>query len=156
MRGRKPKDITYKVDINGCHICTSHAIHKNGYIYIRINKKLVYLHRFIYEENIKLIEKDNVLRHTCDNPSCINPNHLIEGTQADNIQDRVNRNRSAKGITQGFAKLNEEQVLEIFNNSIDSNANLARKYKMAHNTIKSIRTGKTWKHITQSKQKSLF
>lgn len=38
-----------------------------------------------------------VARHTCDVPACVNPDHLIEGTQADNVHDMVDRDRQAKG-----------------------------------------------------------
>lgn len=40
---------------------------------------------------------EGVARHTCDNPPCINPDHLIEGTQADNIDDAVARGRARGG-----------------------------------------------------------
>lgn len=39
-----------------------------------------------------------VVRHDCDNPSCINPHHLQIGTQSDNISDRTRKGRSAKHL----------------------------------------------------------
>ncbi len=58
------------------------------------------VHRIIYtlvhpEENIA----GKHIRHTCDNPKCINPNHLLSGTPEENIQDRCLRNRTYKKIT---------------------------------------------------------
>ena len=148
MSGPKPRDITYEVNENGCHICTSHR-RKNGYTQILINGKRIYLHRFIYEKKFGPIKGFNVIRHRCDNPFCINPDHLIEGTQTDNVKDMVDRNRNVKGITQGSSKLTEEQVLDIFNNHTDSNVELGRKYNVDNSTIWYIRKGKTWKHITR-------
>ena len=70
-------------------------------------------HRHIYEECFGFIPKGLVVRHKCDNKLCINPEHLELGTLADNIQDKVKRNRCAKGEKVSTAKLNEEQVKEI-------------------------------------------
>jgi HNH endonuclease len=144
----EPKGITYKVSENGCHICTSHKANSYGYFQISINGKQVLIHRFIYEEKFGTIKPGNIIRHTCDNPNCINPDHLLEGTQKDNMQDAVDRNRTAKGITHGRAKLNEQQVLEIFNNTVDTHRALGRKYNTDCSTIRLIRIGETWKHIT--------
>lgn len=52
-------------------------------------------------------DDSDVVRHTCDNPLCCNPTHLIGGTQFDNIQDMVRRKRSS-----GVA-LSDAQVAEI-------------------------------------------
>lgn len=38
-----------------------------------------------------------VSRHSCDNPPCINPEHLAEGTHADNVDDKVSRGRQRGG-----------------------------------------------------------
>lgn len=51
--------------------------------------------------------------HTCDNPPCVNPKHLFLGTHQDNMDDKVNKGRSMKGVKHNLAKLTESQVLEI-------------------------------------------
>lgn len=59
------------------------------------NKKLVLAHRLSWAiYNNQQIPKGLVIRHTCDNPSCINPNHLLLGTQSDNMKDRMERKRN--------------------------------------------------------------
>lgn len=42
-----------------------------------------------------------VVRHSCDNPTCCNPRHLLDGTHTENVADRVARGRSARGPTHG-------------------------------------------------------
>lgn len=67
------------------------------------------LHRKVYcEANGASLEsiRGKVVRHTCDNPRCINPAHLIIGSYKDNSQDMVGRGRSAPVLT-------PDQVLEI-------------------------------------------
>jgi hypothetical protein len=54
----------------------------------------------------------NVL-HKCDNPSCVNPDHLFLGTEADNAKDRDSKNRQAKGFKNGSAFLSDFEVKEI-------------------------------------------
>jgi len=145
----KPRDITHKVTESGCWECTSHKADSHGYIKVRVNKKQVYLHRIVYEERFGELKKDIVVRHKCDNPKCINPDHLVEGTYADNSKDMINRNRSMQGVKNRAAMLTEQQVLEIFANKTDTNVKLAQKYNVVNGTIRAIRIGKTWKHITK-------
>lgn len=59
------------------------------------------LHRLIYaQHNSTSLEAmvGKVVRHTCENPRCINPEHLLLGTRADNNRDRAERGRSAKSV----------------------------------------------------------
>jgi len=42
-----------------------------------------------------IFKSEIIIRHKCDNPSCINPKHLLKGTQLDNVNDRETRNRSS-------------------------------------------------------------
>ena len=54
-----------------------------------------YLHRLVWEaHNAEPIPEGQVIRHTCDNPSCCNPNHLLIGTMKDNVDDMFERGRN--------------------------------------------------------------
>jgi HNH endonuclease len=53
-----------------------------------------HLHRQVFFETNGFLPQ--VVRHTCDNPRCVNPAHLIAGTYSDNMQDRADRGRSPK------------------------------------------------------------
>jgi hypothetical protein len=93
--------------------------------------------------------RGRVVRHRCDNPPCVNPAHLIPGTQADNARDRVERGRSNTGSINGQAKLTDSQVLEIrakLAQGIPGKA-LAAEYGISEPTISVIRNAKGWRHL---------
>ena len=58
-----------------------------------------YLHRLVWEaHNAEPIPENMVVRHTCDNPQCCNPNHLLLGTMQDNVDDMFSRGRNPERI----------------------------------------------------------
>ena len=85
--------IEYEINSNDCWICTSHKCDTSGYPMVRRNGKFWKANRYSYTIHKGDIPKGLVIRHTCDNPACINPDHLILGTQKDNVQDMIERNR---------------------------------------------------------------
>ena len=93
------KLIEYEINSDGCWICISHTKDQCGYPMIRRNKVFWRGHRYSYTIHKGDIPEGQVVRHTCDNPNCINPDHLILGTQKDNVKDMLERNRfrDAKG-----------------------------------------------------------
>jgi hypothetical protein len=103
-------------------------------------------HRIAYTITKGDIPAGLIVRHSCDNPLCCNPDHLEIGTHQDNVADRVSRNRSAIGEDNGRAKLSEEDVRRIRRSPL-SNETLARTFKVDPSTIKAVRTGDTWKHV---------
>ena len=105
--------------------------------------------RFIYSEMFGEIPEGLVVRHKCDNPLCINPEHLELGTHQDNANDRVKRDRQAKGSRNGNAILNEEQVKEIKLLILNGKKNkeLSEKYEVHPNIISDIRHERKWKHV---------
>lgn len=141
---RKGRPITYRVlPISGCHVCTSHATDVNGYPTLGRGGRAIRVVRYLYEEMNGPLTTNTVLRHECDNPACINLAHIIPGTHADNVADRVKRNRSARGTQNGRAKLNPRQVRAILR-SRQTGMALARKYSVSPRLIKKIRDGELW------------
>lgn len=139
------KLIKFHEDTKGCFVCTSHSTSK-GYPLIYRNGKKFTVHNFIYRECFGEVEKGLVVRHKCDNPMCINPEHLEVGTRNDNIQDAVTRNRNAKGINQGSHKLSDEIVIFI-RGSDKSAKELAKMFNVSITTIRLILKRSAWKHI---------
>lgn len=65
-----------------------------------------------YEVHVGPIPHGLIVRHTCDNPPCVNPAHLLTGTLADNVRDREERHRVVKRRG-GAIRVSDEQVREI-------------------------------------------
>ena len=90
--------------------------------------------------------------HKCDNPLCVNPDHLFLGTNIDNMKDMVSKRRSASGDKNGRRKLNEEKIKEIIKRyrTGEYSTSLGREYGVSSGTICSVAEGKTWKNIKRA------
>jgi hypothetical protein len=75
---------------------------KNGYGKITYQSRNLRAHRIAYEISkgltIGSLKADQLICHTCDNPSCINPKHLFLGTPKDNTADMIKKGRNSKHI----------------------------------------------------------
>lgn len=89
--------------------------------------------------------------HKCDNPPCVRPDHLFLGDHGKNMADMTTKGRQYKpqGEQVRAAKLTTEIVAEILREMTRgaTNAELARRYGVAPNTLSPIRHGHTWKHV---------
>ena len=89
------------------------------------------------------IPQGKIIMHTCDNPRCVNPKHLILGTQLDNLSDMAKRNRH------GMSKLNPEAVKVIkwmlkYKNYHGLASKLARLHDVTPYAIADIKRNKSW------------
>lgn len=146
LHGRK-KPIEIEINEIGCELVINRALSKFGHVSIRVNGVYYKAHRIAYEQAYGKIPEGLIVRHMCDNPNCINPEHLELGTHEDNVSDRVKRNRSAIGVGNGRSKLTENDVRNIRNDTIHSKAELARKYNVSEKVIYNIKNYKSWKHV---------
>lgn len=91
--------------------------------------------------------------HRCDNPPCVNPNHLFLGTKADNNHDRDSKGRSRGGSLPGEqhpgSRLSREQVLVIRLRASEGVAqqDLAKEYGVSYQHISDLVLRKRWAHI---------
>lgn len=131
---------------------------KDGYGVISLEGKPCRTHRLAFRITNGR-HPNGMVRHICDNPPCCNPNHLLEGTAADNARDMISRNRQAVGIRAGNAKLNNEQVSEIKRRAVkyatgsgkgmpNSQAALAKEFNVSRRVIFLIMNNKGWRHVT--------
>jgi len=139
-----------RVTENGC-IVLDESLDVAGYPKIKVKKKTIRLNRYVYEGAYGQIFKNMVVRHICDNPSCINPAHLLMGTIADNVADRVEGERSAVGENNGRAKLKEQNVRFIKKNNTLTVTQLAKMFSVSRKNVRLIKDGKIWRKIGTSK-----
>ncbi|MFN2748078.1 HNH endonuclease signature motif containing protein [Bacillus sp. z60-18] len=142
------KPVEYEIDDNGCWVCVSHRKSEDGYVTIRRGSRRVRLHRYVYEREIGPLSENEVVMHKCDNPPCFNPKHLTKGTNAENTFDRNRKGRQAKGERNSGAKLTEEDVIKIRNDS-RSLSELSKEYGVSSVQIRNIKKRKAWKHVRE-------
>jgi hypothetical protein len=85
--------------------------------------------------------------HTCDNPMCVNPDHLWLGTAKDNMRDCVSKKRHLFGKKSPRAILTEVEVLAIYRSPL-SHREAALQHQISKSTVKDIRAGRSWKLTT--------
>jgi hypothetical protein len=144
-----------KVDQSGANGCWNWTggTHKRGYgTLCGPDGRNVATHRYSYEIHKGAIPDGMYVRHTCDNPRCVNPDHLLIGTPSDNVRDMWERARArprgVKGEKHLKAKLTEADVRAIRADSTKNNHEWARELGVSPNSIRAIRIGKNWTHVS--------
>lgn len=146
----------YEIDpLTGCWIWTGDK-DKNGYGLWQLKKvslgggrylrKRIRASRLSYEIHWGPIPDGMRVLHTCDNPPCVNPEHLFLGTPKQNSEDMAAKGRSPRGERQGRSKLTEVDVIEI-RNSNETLEQLAARYGVSFQSISDAMNGRTWAHI---------
>lgn len=144
--------IDFPINENDCAIWTGHT-DKAGYGKISklVDGKVISVraHRAVYELYFGSLRPEKNVLHSCDNPPCCNIHHFFIGSQADNIRDKVSKDRQAMGERNNHAKLTTEQVLKI-KRLIKQGlylVDIAARYGVTVTAISTIKLGKTWKHV---------
>ena len=133
-------------DTNGCLISTGHFTTSEGYHQIFRDGKQWVLSRWVFYINFGYLPP--IVMHTCDNPLCINPSHLVAGTIKENSHDMLKKGRAPLG-NGGKPKLMEDQVREIKQKLYKGQSlmSIAKEYNVSKKMILYIKQEKKWKHI---------
>lgn len=140
------------IQANGCWEVQGQPVH-SGHIQIahgspkRLPWVRVRAHVFAWEvANKRSVPAGHVVMHSCDQPRCVNPEHLHIGTQGDNVRDSICKGRYN---VFGHQRLNSAHVREIRQRVArgELQKDIARVFGVARNTISGIVTGASWGHV---------
>ena len=145
--------VTITANPDKCWIWNA-AKNRTGYGDFGVYQKLFIASRLSYFITHKIDPKENLVLHSCDNSSCVNPNHLRLGTAKENAADRAERKRFktlyVKGDAHPNSKLKDDDIIDILNraNNGETYVSISKIYGVGLGTISNILNGKIWSHIT--------
>jgi hypothetical protein len=143
-KNRKP--IEYNVTSTECWECTSHKKGTNGYFFVMRNRIMYPMHKFMYEQKYGIVPEGMLACHTCDNPSCINPDHIFIGSPADNTHDMIIKKRNSFGEKHPHTKFKETDIIAILK-SEQTYEKIAANFGVTKSAISHIKNKRSWKHI---------
>ena len=133
------------------------SVNNKGYPQLFFEGKILFAHRFAFLYFKEEIKPGYQVCHSCDHPVCTRPEHLFQGTQKDNIQDCIRKDRfkrapdesKSRGEKSPLSKLKEQEVNEIKKLLAQgrTNTEIARLFGVTHGNISCIKLGQTWKHV---------
>lgn len=102
--------------------------------------------RVAYAITYGYVPENAFVCHHCDNPKCVRPDHLFLGSATENMVDKMQKGREARGERAGGAKLTEDQVKRILTSTKTARA-IGAEFGVGKSTVGKIRSGVNWKHI---------
>lgn len=132
---------------DGCWVWIRHRDNW-GYGQIWARNTMIRTHRISWILYRGEIPSNKLVLHHCDNPPCVNPDHLYIGTNQDNTNDKLLRGREAKvrGEKNGNSKLTENDVIKIreWLDCGESDVSISQMFCVNRSLIRYIRIGKSW------------
>jgi hypothetical protein len=148
-----------KVDRTGeCWVWTGYRTPQGYGKFQYANGQPMLAHRYAYYLGTGEWPK-NFACHKCDNPWCVRPAHLFDGTHKENMEDcakkgRTSRKPTVQGEKVNTAKLTRQDAVAIYN-SEDSGPVLAARYGVTKEAINMIKSGRNWSWATGAKRESV-
>lgn len=125
---------------SGCWHWTG-GITKGGYGNFCLNDKNKLAHRFSYEIHRGPIPEGMIVCHSCDNRSCVNPDHLFLGTYQDNTDDMIAKGRMARGEKHSSSKLSDAermQIISLCRSGKCTQKSVAQRFGVVPSTVRTV------------------
>jgi len=135
---------------NGCWLWQGPINPRHKYGQLTVAGQAIRAHRASYAIHHGPIPNNLWVLHSCDNPPCVNPDHLFLGTPKRNSQDMAKKGRSSKGEKNARSKLTSKQVEEIRMLAWTKTMlqkDIAEKYGVSKGAISLICNGINWSHL---------
>ncbi len=124
-----------------CWIWSGHLRGK-GYGHINHKHKNLSAHRVSWTIHNESIPEGKLILHKCDNPACVNPNHLYIGTYGDNNMDRENRNPGTSGVPSTIGPEATQKIIDLYSSGKYRQTELSMIYNLSRAQISRICTKK--------------
>ena len=136
------KTLEFQVTLEGCWNVISHCKGSTGYPHWRRRGKTITISRWVYEYFNEVKPENLLVCHHCDNPLCINPDHLFLGSATDNAQDKMKKGRLDMSWKRklSLAEAREIKYSKEWEIWMD-------KYQISPGTIAQIRSGRSYREV---------
>lgn len=138
------KNVTIN-NATGCHQWNGSVCRRYGRF--NISGKSYRAHRLAYKLFLNEDPGDKFVCHKCDNPLCVNPDHLFLGTPADNTKDRDEKGRTARGESRSKIKIKDVIRIRELSNSGLTRVEVAKIIGISKSQVHNIVAGLNWKHV---------
>jgi hypothetical protein len=134
---------------NGCHMWIGHQ-HPRGYGLVHLFSRRWYAHRLGLEFAKGPIPPGMFALHGCNQPRCVNGNHLRAGTAWENMQDKIASGCDTRGENNRNALFSEAVVANIkwLAHAGVPQQDIADHYGISHTMVSKINLGETWGWVT--------
>lgn len=135
---------------NQCWAWTGHK-DRDGYGITWVKPKTIKAHRLIFNLIRGPIPSGMLVCHKCDNPGCVNPEHLFLGSNSENIQDSISKGRWACGESKCGSKLTDGDVKEIrrlYDSGAQTPKQIAAQFQnVSYRLVWLVCRRKAWRHV---------
>lgn len=134
-----------------CWNWTGSKVQGYGVFSMGVHRRGIRAHRLSYEwAHGVTLPIGIVVCHHCDNPQCVRPEHLFVGTTADNVRDKVAKNRHDHGERHAMAKMTEAQAVESIRRYYAggvTQAEIGQQLGIGRNAVSRLVNGRRWAHL---------
>lgn len=148
---KKALDVRFLQKVKKTATCWEWTASRTQFGYGQINSgprpaRPILAHRLSWILHFGEIPINSCVLHKCDNPRCVNPNHLFLGDKAANYADARSKDRHSRGERHGQSKLTDDAVRNI---RLDQKPDkeIAKIFGISAWTVRGVRSRKWWTHV---------